>query len=133
MRRSFLGYREIVFERLVQRAGWLCQSSSFAILERTSPPRQMNPKAERIQLVTRLLSEHESTNCGPDCPIGPLRGNLYDLGGDPVELLAASPIEDVLNKARKEILAPLLGGSEQAGCLTTIDHRVFRLLAVWCG
>ena len=125
MRGSFYGYREIVFERLVQRAGWLCQSSSFAILERKSLPRRMTPGSERIQIVTRLLREHGSVNCNPNCPIGPLRGNLDHLSGDPLILLAASPLEDALNVAREQILAPLLGGNEPAGCLTTVDHRVF--------
>jgi hypothetical protein len=125
MRGSFNGYREIVFERLARRAGWLCQSSSFAVLERSSLPRRTNSEAECVQLVTRLLPEHGSIDCKPDCPIGPLRGNLHDHAGDPLMALAASPLEDALNIARSEILAPLLGGAEPAGCLTTTDHRVF--------
>jgi hypothetical protein len=85
----------------------------------------MNPAAERIQLVTRLLPEHELTICRPDCPIGPFQGNLDDLGGDPLEALAASPLKDAQNIARHEILTPLLGGAELAGWLTTTGHQVF--------
>lgn len=125
MRGSFYAYREIVFERLVQRCGWLCQSSSFAILESSSLPRQEFPKSESVQLVSRLLREHEAGDCGPDCPIAPVRSNLHELDGDPLKLLATSGLEDALNIAREDILAPLLGGNEPAGCLTTVDHRVF--------
>ncbi len=32
VRGSFYAYRELVFERLVQRAGWLCQSSCLQFL-----------------------------------------------------------------------------------------------------
>lgn len=125
MRGSFRGYREIVFERLVQRAGWLCQSSSFAILARTSLPRLNTRESERVQLVTRMLNEHGPKDCGPACPIRPLRGDLFNLNDDPLALLAASDLEDSLNVARADILAPLLGGNEPAGYLTTVDHRVF--------
>jgi len=38
MRGSFYAYREFVFERLVQRAGWLCQSSCFTVLDDTCLP-----------------------------------------------------------------------------------------------
>lgn len=125
MRGSFRGYREIVFERLVQRADWLCQSSTFAILERNSLPRRIVRSAERVQIVTRLLLEHGQLDCKPDCPIGPLRGRLNHRSGDPLIMLAASPLKDALNIARAQILAPLLGGTEPAGCLATVDHQVF--------
>ena len=125
MRGSFRGYREIVFERLVQRASWLCQSSTFAILDNSSLPMRNHPGSERIQLVTRVLREHGPEDCKPECPIGPLRGDLSQLYDDPLKALASSPLKGVLNIARAEILAPLLGGTECAGYLTTTDHRVF--------
>jgi hypothetical protein len=125
MRGSFRGYREIVFERLVQRAGWLCQSSTFAILESNSLPRRTVRNSERIQIVTRLLSEHGPSNCKPGCPIAPLRGRLDHRSDDPLDLLAASSLADPWNIARAQILAPLLGGTEPAGWLTTVDHQVF--------
>lgn len=125
MRGSFKGYREIVFERLVQKTGFLCQSSSFAILERNSLPRQKTRESESIQIVTRLLREHKPVNCNPNCPIGPLRVDHDHLSGDLLTLLARSSLEDALNIAREQILAPLLGGNEPAGCLTTVDHKVF--------
>ncbi len=122
---SFRAYRELVFERIVQRAGWLCQSSAFAVLGRSSLPMRMTRHPERVQLVTRLLPEHGPEDCGPDCPIGPLRGDLSKIDGDLVTILAAAPLQDGLNIARQELLAPLFGGYEPAGCLTTTDHQVF--------
>jgi hypothetical protein len=122
---SFRAYRELVFERVVQRAGWLCQSSAFAVLERSSLPMRRTRHPERVQLVTRLLPEHGPEDCGPNCPIQPLRGDLSKIEGDLVGILAASPLQDTLNFARQEILAPLFGGFEPAGCLTTIDHEVY--------
>lgn len=110
MHGSFYGYRELVFERLVQRAGWPCQSSSFAILEYDSLPRRTNPGSESVQLVTRLLAEHGSDDCGPTCPIAPLRGDRSCVHGDPIQVLATSGLEDALNVARADILGPLLGG-----------------------
>jgi hypothetical protein len=125
MRGGFRGYREIIFERLIQRVGWACQSSSFASLDHSSLPSRMITGAESVQLVTRLLPEHGLDDCNSDCPIGPLRGDLWLLDSDPIMVLAGSPLEGALSVARKEILAPLLGGNEPAGCLTTVDHRVF--------
>lgn len=124
MRGSFLGYREIVFERLVQRAGWLCQSSAFAILGDSSLPRFKHSRSEAIQLVTRILPEHGPDDCGPACPIAPLRGDL-DQFNNPLKKFGDSSLKDALNIARADILAPLLGGNEPAGFLTTTDHQVF--------
>lgn len=120
MRGSFYAYRELVFERLVQRAGWLCQSSCFTVLDDTClPMREGN--TESAQLVTRLLEEHEQEGCGPDCPIAPLRGVSSDL----VAKLSNLYLKDGLNIARKDILAPLLGGNEPADVLTTVWHEVY--------
>jgi hypothetical protein len=128
MRGSFCAYRELVFERLVQRAGWLCQSSCFAILSASSLPRKAVGGSDRVQLATRMLSEHSKEDCSPHCPIAPLRGDDWLGRTDTLlALLAASPLQDALNKARCEILAPILGGNEPAGCLTTVDHRVFMI------
>ena len=76
---------------------------------------------ESAQLVTRLLEEHEQEGCGPDCPIAPLRGVSSDL----VAKLSNSYLKDGLNIARKDILAPLLGGNEPADVLTTVGHEVY--------
>jgi hypothetical protein len=125
LRGGFRGYREIVFERLVQSAGWRCQSSTFAILESRSLSRCKIATRESTQIVTRLLREHGAADCNPGCPIGQFRGDLFSQDGDPLVRLAASPLTDALNFAREQILAPLLGGVEPAGCLTTLDHQVF--------
>jgi hypothetical protein len=125
MRGAFRGYRELVFERLVQRAGWLCQSSAFAIIERCSLPGRVGQQNERIQIVTRLLPEHVRLDCTADCPVDALRGHLNDPAGDPLALITASSLGDSLNIARAQILAPILGGIEPAGYLVTVDHKVF--------
>ncbi|MCF6316748.1 MAG: hypothetical protein L3J30_10780 [Marinosulfonomonas sp.] len=120
MRGSFYAYRELVFERLVQRSGWLCQSSCFTVLDNTCLPMQKE-NAESVQLVTRLLEEHEQEGCGPDCPMRPLRGECSGM----IEKLSNSYLKDGLNIARKDILAYLLGGNEPADVLTTVGHEVY--------
>lgn len=120
MRGSFYAYRELVFERLAQRAGWLCQSSCFTVLDDTClPMREGN--TESVQLVTRLLEEHKHEDCGPDCPIAPLR----DVADGLVFKLSTSRLKDGFNIARKDILAALLGGNEPADALTTVGHEVY--------
>ncbi len=42
-----------------------------------------------------------------------------------LDALSRSGLTDAMNHARKEILAPLLGGNEPADVLTTRDHQVF--------
>jgi hypothetical protein len=123
MRGSFYGYRELVFEKLVQLAGWLCQSSAFTVLPKNAPPLQSTGYAsERTQLLTLFLHEHSSECCGPTCALKHLTGitNYAD-----VDVIEALPLKDSLNFARCNILAPLFGGNEPADYLITADHAAF--------
>jgi len=45
-RGGFKGYPEVVFERLVQSAGWLCQSSTFAIIHSKSLPGRLHRETQ---------------------------------------------------------------------------------------
>lgn len=124
MRGSFRGYRELVFERLVQELGWSCQSSTFAVLQNDAAPLLVHPDAERTQLLTWLLPEHAAGSCGPACSYYSVQSQLRQKERDPLDVLRESGLRDYKALALKEILAPLLGGNEPAGHLITTDHRV---------
>jgi hypothetical protein len=123
MRGSFRGYRELVFERLVQRIGWPCQSSVFAVLEVGSPPLLGSRDLERTQLLTWFLPEHAPGSCGPNCPYGPIELKLSAPGADPLEVLQESDFQSHIALPLSQILAPVFGGNEPAGWLVTTDHQ----------
>ena len=123
MRGSFYGYRELIFERLVQHAGWLSQSSAFTVLPKNSPPIQTsNHAVERTQLLTLFLREHSHEYCGPTCLRRHCKGITNST--DP-EIIEKLPLRDALNVARCNILAPLFGGNEPADFLLTDEHDVY--------
>lgn len=123
LRGSFLGYRKLVFERLVQLIGWPCQSSVFTILEADAPPLLGRRGFERTQLLTRLLPEHAPGLCGPNCPHGPLRQKLNSGDADPLEVLENSNLQSHIAWPLSEILGPVFGGNEPAGWLVTTNHQ----------
>jgi hypothetical protein len=123
LRGSFRGYRELVFERLVQRIGWPCQSSVFAVLEADAPPLVGSRDLERTQLLTWFLPEHALSLCGPNCPLSPLKVKLNAPDVDPLEVLKDSDLPCHIAWPLSQILAPIFGGNEPAGWLVTIDHQ----------
>jgi hypothetical protein len=122
LRGSFRGYRELVFERLVQRLGWPCQSSVFTNLDLNAPPLSGGCDLERTQLLTWFLPEHRSGLCGPHCPHGMLELRLGAPDTDPLQVLKDSDFHSHIAYPLSQILAPIFGGNEPAGWLVTIDH-----------
>ena len=123
LRGSFRAYRKLVFERIVRRLGWSCQSSAFAFLPNDSLPLQEGPDAENIQLVSWLLPEHIGGPCGPNCPAHLLKEGWDASGQDPIEVLQQSALREYIAYPLRWILACLFGG-EVAGKLITTDHQV---------
>jgi hypothetical protein len=124
LRGSFRGYRELIFERLVQRIGWPCQSSAFTTLAPDAAPLLHNPDLERTQLLTWFLPEHVPGSCGSNCPNGALKLKLdASPPADPLEVLKEFGLESYIAWPLSQILAPVFGGNEPAGCLVTDAHQ----------
>lgn len=122
MRGGFNAYREIVFARLAQRAGWSCQSSTFAVLDPTSPPMRFTRSEDQVQLLSLFVEEHPSTACGVDCPLPRLQMDLA-AADDRAMALQRTSILGALDWARADVAAALLGANEPSGGILTRDHR----------
>jgi len=125
-RGSFLGYRELVFERLLRFLGMSGQQSRFIWLRDVTLQQLGHAGEDQWQLISPLLNEHDRTGACRQCPIPRANEILKDETLDPLAEFASleSSIPGLLDWPRSEILAPLIGANEPPDRLVTRDHRL---------
>ncbi|MDH4869803.1 hypothetical protein [Pseudomonas sp. BN515] len=119
LRRVEYAYREIVFDRLAQRMGWSCQSTTF--LQLSSADADYLGVTERVHGAHWFLDEHSRDRaCSSGCPFE----FCLDRPFTSIDDFDGCGIKNLLDWPKADFAACLFGANEPSDRLITVDHEL---------
>lgn len=130
MRGGFYAVRERAFSVIAQALGISCQSSTYLRMPSKPDPwpfsRASHESSDVCQLAIRFLDEHPHPSHCDSCPLLTLNDQFRSRPYD-VDVLRRSPVTNLLDWARGEMLGMLCEMHEPPGRLFTADHSFFQI------
>ena len=130
LRGGFYAVRERAFSVIAQSLGLSCQSSTYLSMPSHRDRWPFSPAShesdDACQLAIRFLDEHPHPSLCDDCPLLTLNDQFANRPFD-IDVLARSPITNLLDWARGEMLGMLCEAHEPPGRLFTADHAFVQI------
>ena len=130
LRGGFRAVRERAFSIIAQALGLSCQSSTYLRMPSHPDPwpsvPAMHESSDDCQLAIWFLDEHPHPSLCDNCPLLTLNEQFKNRPYD-VDVLRRSPVTNVLDWARGEMLGMLCEMHEPPGRLFTADHSFVQI------